>query len=136
MGRTGRCRSPDGEPELLVLAASVSVADRRWVERTVKDGGYEVRGVGGADEADEQIDGRAAARCVLVIDSGLLEMAHDGAWRDLRTRHPGLRVVVRCLIAREPGLQRMEAHTVLVHPDSAHRLLEAVDTFQAAAADR
>lgn len=133
MGRTAPRREPDGE-SLLVLAASVAVGDRRWVERTVKDGGYEVRGVVGAEEADEQIDGNAR-RCVLVIDSGLLEMAHDGVWRELRTRHPELRVVVRCLIAREPGLQRMEAHTFLVHPDSADGLLEAVHSFRLAGAE-
>jgi hypothetical protein len=133
MGRAAPRREPDAEP-LLVLAASVAVEDRRWVERTVKDGGYEVRGVADAGEAAERIDGNAG-RCVLVIDSGLLEMAHDCAWRELRTRHPQLRVVVRCLIAREPGLQRMEAHTFLVHPDSADGLLEAMHSFRMTAAE-
>jgi CheY-like chemotaxis protein len=133
MARRGRNGAPKGAAPLLVLAASVSAADRHSIERMLKDRGFDVRAVAGAEEAEDEITGHVGP-CVLVVDSGLLAMVHDGAWRDVRARHPGLGTVVRCLIARDPGVQRSAERAFLVHPDCDEGLLEAVRALATARA--
>ena len=109
----------------LVLAASVSAQEQRRVESMLKDAGFEVRRVHGADDAEDEISGHDGS-CVLVVDSGLLEMRHNDEWRGLRARHPELGTVVRCLIKMDPGIQRKEPGTFLVHPDHSEGLLQAL----------
>jgi hypothetical protein len=133
MGRRGRNGASTGSVPLLVLAASVSAADRRWIERTLKEHGFDVRAVAGAEEAEDEITGHAGP-CVLVVDCGLLARVHDGAWRDVCARHPWLGTVVRCVIARDPGVQRSAEREFLVHPDCEVGLLEAVRALAGAPA--
>ena len=123
--RTG----PANDGELLVLAATVAAADRTGIERLLKDAGFEVRIVFCAEEAEVEIDGHTG-RCVLVIDGGLLNMPHDGCWRNVRARSPGLGTIVRCWIARDPGIEYHDDHMILVHPDGSEQLLEAMRSFR------
>jgi DNA-binding response OmpR family regulator len=109
----------------LVLTASVSPHDGRWVESTLERAGFQVRLVDDAEAAHGAISGRDGGY-VLVIDSGLLEMPHDAQWRLLRARHPRLGAVVRCLIGADPGIRRAEGRTFHVHPDCGEGLLQAV----------
>jgi hypothetical protein len=120
------------EGSLLVLTATVSRGDRRALELVLKEAGFEVRGVDGAGDADTELSSHSG-RCVLVIDSGLLNMAHDAQWRFLRERHPELCAVVRCLIPEGQGIQAAERRTLLVHPDHGEDLLEAVRRLAATA---
>jgi hypothetical protein len=111
--------------EPLVLAATVAADERRWLEWTLKKGGFDVRGVHDAVDADGEVS-LHAGRCVLIIDSGLLVMAHDSQWRVLRARHPSLGVVIRCLINGHSGIRQAEERTFEVHPDNGAALLDAV----------
>jgi hypothetical protein len=118
----------------LVLAASVSATDRRSLEKLLIDARFEAQGIDGARDADGAIS-RHGGPWVLVIDAGLLGMTHDGQWRLLRERHPTLGVVVRCLVDRNLGPQRMDGHTFLVHPDHDEGLVKAVRALADAAAE-
>jgi DNA-binding NtrC family response regulator len=118
----------NGKP--LVLAATASADEGRRLSSTLKEAGFEVRCIDGAEDAEIEI-GSQAGPCVLVIDSGLLEMHHDDQWRVLGTRHPGLATVVRCWIKRNPGFQRREACKFLVHPDDGESLLRAIRALAA-----
>ena len=131
MARKGSNESSTGCRSLLVLAASISADDRCSIERLLKGEGFEARAVARAEEAENEISGHGGP-CVLVVDSGLL--ANDGPWRDVHARHPGLGTVVRCLIARDPGIQRSAERAFLVHPDCNKGLLEAVRSLARARA--
>lgn len=125
--------SPPLEEALpLVLATSVSLGERRALERAFRSAGFDVRTVACADDASNEISNHDGS-CVLVIDSGLLEMSDDAQWRLLRAHNPGLGLVIRCWIQREPGVERTEARTFLVHPDHAEGLFEAVRSLGASA---
>jgi len=84
-----------------------------------------VRGVECADDARDEISDHGGA-CVLVIDSGLLEMSYDAQWRLFRARNPDLGTVIRSWIPRDPGVERVDLHTFLVHPDHGDGLVEAI----------
>jgi hypothetical protein len=111
----------------LVLAATVSRSEALELEQVLKEAGLEVRGFVDAECAATELVAHRGA-CVLVLDAGLLQMSQDAQWRTLRERHPHLGTVIRCLI-REPGVRRLDDNTVLVHPDSAETLIEAVLSF-------
>ena len=87
--------------------------------------------VDAATDADVEIRSHTGA-CVLVVDSGLLEMHHDGQWRTLRERHPAIGTVVRCWVPRNPGMQRAERGRLQVHPDDDESLIRAVRALCAA----
>ena len=112
----------------LVLIATASLDDGRDVERSLAKTGWSVRRVPNAPEAERHLNG-GGAPAVLVIDSGLLEMAHDSQWRELRQSHPSLGAVVRCLVAREGGLRRRDATTLLVHPDAVSEMCQGIQVL-------
>lgn len=114
----------------LVLIAGVSLHERRIVESTLKKTGFTTVAVDDAEDAGRELSANGGS-AVLVIDSGLLEAAHDSQWRQLRTRHPGLGAVVRCLIPRAIGVQRTDGNTLLIHPDDDEGLREAVGVLAA-----
>jgi hypothetical protein len=113
----------------LVLASSVSLCERRALESLLKPAGFEVRGVECADEARDEISGHGGGACVLVIDSGLLVMKEDAQWRLFRALTPDLGTVIRCWIHRDPGIERADPRTFLVHPDDERGLVKAVRTL-------
>lgn len=107
-----------------VVIASASVQERRKLELALKETGWNLYQ---ADTAGDAARAVAAGNgsCVLVIDSGLLQMNHDSQWRLLRERHPGLGAVVRCLVP--PGeIRRRDESTFLVHPDDEDGTCRAV----------
>jgi hypothetical protein len=108
----------------LVLVASVSAYERHRLELVLKRTGSTLCAVADAAEARRAHDGHDGV-CVLVIDSGLLEMDHDPQWRELRSRHPELGAVVRCLFAGG-GIRRRDGNTLLVHPDDEEAAREAI----------
>jgi len=114
----------------LILIASVSLHERRIVESTLKKTGLATVAVDDAEDAGRELSANGASG-VLVIDSGLLEAAHDSQWRQLRTRYPGLGAVVRCLIPRAKRVQRTDGNTLLIHPDDDEGLREAVGVLAA-----
>jgi DNA-binding NtrC family response regulator len=113
----------------LVLAATVSAEERRLLAKTLAEAGFEARGVEDAAEALTEISGRSGG-CILVIDSGLLEMRHDGLWRSLRER-AGFGTVVRSWSAKVPRSEQCGQVTFLVHPDDDESLIEAVRALAA-----
>jgi hypothetical protein len=117
------------------LIAGVSLHERRSVESILKKTGLTTVVVDDAEDAARELAANGTSG-VLVIDSGLLEAAHDSQWRQLRTRQPGLAAVVRCLIPRDKGSQRTNGNTLRVHPDDAEGLREAVRDLARAAAAR
>lgn len=119
----------------LALIAGVSPHERCIVESILKKTGFTTLIVDDAEDAARVIATGATAG-VLVIDSGLLEAAHDSQWRQLRMRHPGLGTAVRCLIPRAKGVQRTDGSTLLVHPDDVEGLREAVCVLARRAAAR
>lgn len=114
----------------VILIASASAHERDHLERSLKKTGWDFRGVGNAAEADRACAVHCGAS-VLVIDSGLLEMAHDPQWRILRDRNPQLGAVVRCLVPRG-GSRRANGSTFLVHPDDHDGIRRAVAALGAA----
>jgi hypothetical protein len=113
-----------------ILIASVSAYEQHRLGLTLEKTGWNVRVVEDAKEAAKACADHNGAS-ILVIDSGLLEMAHDPQWRILRSGHPQLGAVVRCLVPRG-GLRRANGSTFLVHPDDHDGLRRAVDAFGAA----
>jgi hypothetical protein len=109
----------------LVLAASASLYECRSLEQMLGSVGFSVRAVMCAKDARGQV-AHQRGHCVLVIDSGLLEMTHDPQWRRFRARYPELGMVIRCWIGRDPGIQQTRARTFVVHPDHREGLLDAV----------
>jgi len=109
----------------VVLIASVSPHDGRLLEGALKKTGWTLLRVGDAGDAARELDG-GERRAVLVIDAGLLEMAHDTQWRDLRSRHPELGTVVRCLFSRPQPIHSAGARTFEVHPDDVQGMCAAV----------
>jgi DNA-binding response OmpR family regulator len=116
---------------LLVLVASVSPYERRSVESSLKRTGCTTLAVHDAEDAARELAANGPS-CVLVIDSGLLEAAHDAQWRRLRAHHATLRAVVRCLTPRANGSQRTDGYTLLVHPDDPKALRRALRMLAAA----
>jgi hypothetical protein len=116
----------------LVLIAGVSLHERRIVELTLKKTRFTTVAVDDAEDAARELAAKGAWG-VLVIDSGLLDAAHDPQRRQLRMRHPGLGAAVRCLIPWAKGSQRTDGNTLLVHPDDAEGLREAVGALAAMA---
>jgi hypothetical protein len=114
----------------VVLIASVSLYERRIVESMLKKTGFTTLAVDDAEDAARELSANGAAG-VLVIDSGLLEAAHDAQWREVRVLHPKLGAAVRCLISRAKGSQRRNGNTLLVHPDDAEGLRQAVRALAA-----
>jgi hypothetical protein len=110
---------------LLVLAASTSPYESRSLERTLGFAGFAVRAVRCANDAGDALS-QCLGDCVLVIDSGLLEMDFDPQWRVLRASNPELGTVIRCWIARDPGIRQIQPRTFVVHPDCRDGLLDAV----------
>lgn len=116
-----------GHDTAVILIASVSSADAWDLGLALKPTGATVLRVEGADEAARCLDGRErAGLVVLVIDAGLLEMAHDPQWRIFRKRHPALRTIVRRLLSRPRSHPKAELPTVDIHPDDMEGLREAV----------
>ncbi|HXK22769.1 MAG TPA: hypothetical protein VMS55_08860 [Myxococcota bacterium] len=122
-------------PDPLVLIACVSAYEHRAVESSLKKTGFTTVAVDDAKEAAKEFSANGASG-VLVIDSGLLEAAHDSQWRQLRTLHPALGAVVRCLIPRARGGRRTDGNTLLVHPDDDQGLREAICVLARSAAAR
>jgi hypothetical protein len=108
----------------VILIASVSACERHRLELSLKKTGWTLCGVEDAEEAARACAAHDGAS-VLVIDAGLLEMAHDPQWRALRTRNPQLGAVVRCLIPRG-GARQANGSTFLVHPDDHNGICRAV----------
>jgi hypothetical protein len=119
----------------IVLLSSASADERLRVAAALKEGGLEVRQVDSAEDAEIEI-GSDAGSCVLVIDSGQLEMPHDGRWRGLCERHPRLALVVRCWAPKNPGIRPREQRRLLVHPDDPESLLNAIRALAAPVPDR
>lgn len=109
-------------PVILIASASAYEQDRLGLD--LEKTGWNLRGVEDAEEAARACAAHNGAS-VLVIDSGLLEMAHDPQWRVLRTRQPQLGAVVRCWIPRD-GIKRANDRTFLVHPDDHDGICEAI----------
>jgi hypothetical protein len=110
---------------LLVLAASASPYESRSLERVLGSAGFPVRGVMCANDAGDEVSHHRGS-CVLVIDSGLLEMDFDPQWRLFRDSNPELGTVIRSWIEREPGIRQTQPRTFVVHPDHRDGLLDAV----------
>jgi hypothetical protein len=114
----------------LVLIAGVSLHERRIVQATLEKTGFTAVVVDVAEDAARELSANGASG-VLVIDSGLLQAAHDSQWRELRTRNPGLGAVVRCLVPRANASRRTNGSTLLVHPDDDEGLRQAVGLLAA-----
>jgi hypothetical protein len=123
-----------GEEALLIMIAGVSLYERCIVESVLKNTGFTAVAVQDAEDAEREL-AACGASGVLVIDSGLLEAAHDPQWRQLRIRHPGLGTAVRCLVPQAKGIQRQSQGTFLVDPDDDEGLREAVGVLAVMAAD-
>jgi len=109
----------------LVLAASASRYEICSLERTLGLAGFAVRAVACANDAGDALS-QCRGHCVLVIDSGLLEMDFDTQWQVLRACNPELGTVIRCWIERDPGIRQIQPRTFVVHPDHRDGLLDAV----------
>ena len=119
----------------LVLLVGVSLYELRIVESTLRATGFKTVAVQDADHATRELSANEAL-CVLVIDSGLLEAAHDPQWREFRRRHPGVGAAVRCLIPPDDGRQTQpDRNTLRVHPDDVEGLRNAVGVLLAIAGD-
>jgi len=107
----------------VVLIASASPYERQRLGRALEKTGWKLREVKDVNEAIPSCaaDGGSG---VLVIDSGLLEAPHS-QWRTLRSLHPWLSAVVRCLIPRGAVL-RIDPRTCLVHPEDVDGVREAI----------
>ena len=116
---------PKADPTPVVLIASVSPHESRLVERALSQSGWTLLPVDDAGRATRALDG-GERNTVLVIDSGLLEMAHDSQWRVLRAHHPELRTVVRCLTPRTRSLESGDGRTLRVHPDDLQAMREGI----------
>ncbi len=121
-------------PVPVVLIASVSPDDGLRLETKLNGSGWDLQQVGNAHDAARRLNGNGNG-AVLVIDSGLLEMAHDGQWRELQRRYPNLGTVVRCLLplaktGAEPAIRKSGrtngSSTFRVHPDDAEGVGQAV----------
>jgi CheY-like chemotaxis protein len=110
---------------LLVLAAGASPYESRSLERMLGSAGFPVRAVTCANDACDEVS-QHRGHCVLVIDSGLLEMDFDAQWRLFRASNPELGTVIRCWIERDPGIRQTQPRTFVVHPDHGDGLLDAV----------
>jgi hypothetical protein len=110
---------------LLVLAASASHYETRCLEQMLGCAGLSSCAVKSAKAACYEVS-HHDGHCVLVIDSGLLDMNFDPQWRLFRADNPELGTVIRCLIERVPGIQRTQERTFVVHPDYGDGLLDAV----------
>ena len=110
---------------LLVLAASASLYESSGLERVLGSAGFRVHAVTCADDAGDQVS-QHRGYCVLVIDSGLLEMDFDPQWRLFCGSNPELGTVIRSWIERDPGIRQTQARTFVVHPDHGDGLLDAV----------
>lgn len=108
----------------MVLIASVSAYERHRLELALKRTGWTLCVTPTAEEASRAYAAHDGSS-VLVIDSGLLEMAHDPQWRVLRSDLPELGAVVRCLIPGG-GIQRSNGNTFLVHPDDGDAICHAI----------
>lgn len=115
----------------LVLIASVSLQERHLVEAILKRAGLTTVAVDDAEDAAREILSNGTSS-VLVIESGLLEAAHDSQWRQLRARHPEIGAVVRCLIPKTEDGRWTDGNTLLVHPDDDEGLRESVGVLAAA----
>ena len=114
----------------LVLTASASADERHRLAAALEEGGFEIRLVDEAEKADAEIRDHPGV-CVLVIDSGLLEMHHDGQWRSLCERNPTLATVVRCWAPKNPAVRSKERRQLRVHPDDPEGLLNAIRSLAA-----
>lgn len=112
----------DSQP--LILIASISDYEAQLLQRALERAGrapHKARDAGEAARACSRHDGAS----VLVIDSGLLAMAHDPQWRLLQSRYPQLGVVVRALI-RPGSIRQAGENTFLVHPDDESGMCRAI----------
>ena len=87
--------------------------------------GFPVHAVTCANDACDEVS-HHSGNCVLVIDSGFLEMDFDPQWRLFRTSNPELGTVIRCWIERDLGILQNQPRTFVVHPDQRDGLLDAV----------
>jgi hypothetical protein len=117
-----------GRTPPVVLIASASLHERRMVESILKKTGFTTLLIDEAEDAVKELSTNGAAG-VLVIDSGLLEAAHDAQWRELRMRYPALGAAVRCLLPRTKGIERRDGTTLLVDPDNDEGLRKAVSAL-------
>lgn len=108
----------------LVLVANASRYEWDRLVPTLNAGRWKLQRVEKADEADRACrDERDAP--VLVIDAGLLGMARDPQWRELRDRRPDLGVIVRCLLP-EAKHRRVDERTFFVDPDDGEEICRAI----------
>lgn len=117
----------DGAP--VVLIASVSPYEARRIERSLKKTGWNLLRAQDAQEAARELAAAGPRPTVLVIDAGLLEMAHDPQWRDLRLNHPELGAVVRCVVPPAQRPRRRDRKTILVPPGDVEGTCRAVRTL-------
>jgi DNA-binding response OmpR family regulator len=115
----------------LILIASASAKERRTVGAILGQAGLTALAVEDAKDAAKRVAANDASG-VLVIDAGLLDALHDSQWRVLREHHPGLGVVVRVLIPRDGGSQRVDDRTYHVHPADHEGMQQAVRALAAA----
>ena len=113
----------DAKP--IVLVASVSREEGRRIERELARAGWTVLPVDDADQAARHLNG-AGPNGALVIDAGLLQMAHDAQWRVFRAGHPELGTVVRSFVAGEQPRRGEDDRTLHVRPDDFGAMCRAV----------
>jgi hypothetical protein len=109
----------------VVIVASASHYERLRTEYELEKTGRSVCCVTDTMAAESLVSENGGTS-ILVIDSGLLEAAHDAQWRELRGRHPELAAVVRCLVPRHE-IQRADRNTLLVHPSNIPGICAALD---------
>jgi hypothetical protein len=108
----------------VILIASASSYERHRLTRALNKTGWKLCEVENAQQAARALAGNGET-ATLVIDSGILESLGDAQWRLLRSRHPQLGTVVRCLIPRG-GIWRTDLRTFLVSPDDTDGLCQAI----------
>lgn len=113
---------------LRVLIAAVSAQDGQQLEVALERAGWDVVRVSAANEAACEFE-RPDRSAVLLIDAGLLQMAHDAQWRALRGRYPELGTVVRCLGRTIDLAQAADDGIRTVQPDDLPGISEAIRRF-------
>ncbi len=108
-----------------ILIANRSPSERLLLELELEKTGRSVHSVGDTLAA-ERVCTRNGGASILVIDSGLLEAAHDAQWRELRGRHPELAAVVCCPTSLR-HVQRTNRNTLRVHPSNRAGIRDALD---------
>lgn len=114
----------NGNP--LLLIASASAYEAQTLERSLENAGWNLLRVESVDQVALLLDRSGTHIAVLVIDAGLLEMPHGAQWRGLRTLHPELGTIVRCLRPRRVLREQRDSRALEVHPDDVEGICDAV----------